>query len=53
MAHQAVAAVGWIPTGPHAAWCSTTNLLALAANVAPGDAAVFVLDASCPKARFG
>ena len=51
MAHQAVAALGWIPTRPHTAWCPTSNLLALEANVAPGDAAVFVLDLSCPKAR--
>ena len=51
MARQAVAALGWIPTGPHVAWCPTSNLLALEASVSPGDAAVFVLDPSCPKAR--
>ncbi len=51
MAQQTVAALGWVPTQPRCAWCPTSNLLALEASVAPGDAAVFVLDPSCPKAR--
>ena len=46
---MATVALGPIPAHPLTAWCPTSNLLAVESGAVPGDAAVFVLDASCPE----